>query len=285
MPEGSPKRSEGEKLKIENSIFMLVFSAIVPHPPVLIPSIGKENIKKLAKTQAGVEELKKRLEAAAPEVIIIFSPHGKSLPDSFAMNLSPSYSANFEEFGDFETKKSYKSDIRLVQELEESVNYVQKFPLVLTSEEKLDHGIAIPLQILTTNMDNLKIIPIYPSSGLDAKMHFALGSNLKDVIVNHGKRIAVIASGDLSHRLTEEAPAGFSKKGKEFDEKLIELITHKNAAGAVSLKEEIIEEAKECGLTSILILLGLMEKINYTPEIISYEGPLGVGYLVVDFKF
>ncbi|NQU83275.1 MAG: AmmeMemoRadiSam system protein B [Parcubacteria group bacterium] len=264
---------------------MLVFSAIVPHTPVLLPSIGKENLKKIAKTQVAIEELKKRLEAAAPETIIIISPHGKVLPDAFALNLSPTYSANFEEFGDFETKKVYKSDIRMIQEIEESVKYVQKFPLVLTSEEKLDHGAATPLEILTKNLENFSVIPVSPSSGLDAKTHFALGGNLKDVIVNHGKKIAVIVSGDLSHRLTENSPAGFSKKGKEFDDKIIELISHKNAAGAVSLNEELIDEAKECGLNPILILLGLMEKINYTPEILSYEGPLGVGYLVANFKF
>ncbi|MEA3272420.1 MAG: AmmeMemoRadiSam system protein B [Patescibacteria group bacterium] len=264
---------------------MLVFSAIVPHPPILLPKVGKENLKKLAKTQAAMEELKKRLEAAAPETIIIISPHGKVLPDAFALNLEPTYNADFEEFGNFETKKTYQGDLRLAQELQESLKYVQKFPVALTSEPKLDHGISIPLEILTNEMKEFRIIPVYPSSGLDSKMHFAFGGNLKDVIVNHGKKIAVIASGDLSHRLTQNAPAGFSPKGKEFDDKLIELISNKNAAGVVSLSGELVDEAKECGLNSILILLGLMEKINFTPEILSYEGPLGVGYLVANFKF
>lgn len=263
---------------------MLVFSAIVPHTPVLIPSIGKDNLKKIEKTRLAMKNLNKQLVASAPDVIVIISSHGKNLAEAFAINLVPNYTADFEEFGDFETKKSYKSDLMLIQEVQESLRYVQKLPVALTSEAKLDHGSTIPLQILTNGLENFRVIPVSPCNAFDKKTHFGLGSSLKDVIVNHGKRIAVIASGELSHRLTENAPAGFSKKGKEFDDKIIELISNKNAAGILNLNEELIDEAKECGLNSMLIILGLIEKINYTPEIISYEGPLGVGYLVVNFK-
>jgi AmmeMemoRadiSam system protein B len=263
---------------------MLVFSAIVPHPPVLLPRLDNENAKKLAKTSEALEKLRANLEAANPDAIIIFSPHGKNLADAFAMNLVPSYKANFEEFGDFETKNEYKSDIMLAQEIQESVHYVKKMPLAMTSDENLDHGITIPLELLAKNLKNTAIIPIYPSM-LDHKAHFDFGGRLKDVIVNHGKRIALIVSGDLSHRLTSDAPAGFSPKGKEFDEKIIELISHKNAVGTLNLDDEFVNEAKECGFHCILMLMGLMEKINYTPEILSYECPLGVGYMVANFKF
>ena len=98
------------------------------------------------------------------------------------------------------------------------------------------------------------------------------------------KKIAVIASGDLSHCVTKDAPAGYSPRGKEFDEKLVELITNKNITGILKIDQGLIEEAGECGLRSIMILLGLLERINYTPEILSYEAPFGVGYLVANFK-
>jgi hypothetical protein len=35
----------------------LVFAAIVPHPPLLIPSIGKEGIKKIDKTKRALEKM------------------------------------------------------------------------------------------------------------------------------------------------------------------------------------------------------------------------------------
>lgn len=45
-------------------------------------------------------------------------------------------------------------------------------------------------------------------------------------------------------------------------------------------------EAGECGLRSFSFLLGILEesKINWKPEVLSYEGPFGVGYLVANFR-
>jgi len=43
-------------------------------------------------------------------------------------------------------------------------------------------------------------------------------------------------------------------------------------------------EAGECGLRSICFMLGILDaaKIKWKANIISYEGPFGVGYLVAD---
>ena len=50
--------------------------------------------------------------------------------------------------------------------------------------------------------------------------------------------------------------------------------------------EEKYPQAGECGLRSFCFLLGILEKseLNWQPEILSYEGPFGVGYLVANFK-
>jgi MEMO1 family protein len=51
----------------------LVFAAISPHPPLLIPSIGKEAIKKIQKTKEALEKLEEDLYLSRPEIIIIIS--------------------------------------------------------------------------------------------------------------------------------------------------------------------------------------------------------------------
>lgn len=261
---------------------MLTFAAITPHPPILIPSIGKENTKRIKKTSEAMEELEKKLHAAKPDTIIIISPHGAILPDAFSVNLNPQYKSDLKEFGDVSTKMEFKANTSLafrIKELMEDKN----IPLVLGSEPTLDHGAAVPLYFLTKRTPNVSILPL-GYSFLDLKTHFNFGDFLKEIILNEEKKIAVIASGDLSHCLTKGAPAGYSPRGKEFDEKLVELITNKNTAGILNLDADLIEEAGECGLRSIVILLGLLERINYTPEVLSYEGPFGVGYLVANFK-
>jgi aromatic ring-opening dioxygenase LigB subunit len=98
-------------------------------------------------------------------------------------------------------------------------------------------------------------------------------------------KIAVIASGDLSHCLKEDGPYGFHPDGPKFDKTLIEGLKKKDTEKILKL-DDLYPEAAECGLRSFCFMLGILEAsgINYQPEILSYEGPFGVGYLVVNFK-
>ena len=73
-------------------------------------------------------------------------------------------------------------------------------------------------------------------------------------------------------------------KGKKFDKKLIEYLTKAKTAEILKMDREFIAEAGECGLKSIMILLGILNNINFLPQLLSYETPFGVGYLVMNFK-
>ena len=95
--------------------------------------------------------------------------------------------------------------------------------------------------------------------------------------------MAVIASGDRSHRLTLDAPAGYNPEGKKFDEEIVRLVGENNAEGIMNLDPAMIEAAGECGLRSIIMLMGALKGLDVTPEVLSYEGPFGVGYLVATF--
>lgn len=259
----------------------LVFSAISPHPPILIPSIGKENLEQITKTKEALANLERDLYAAKPDILIIISPHGHVNADHFTINLSDNFEINFEDFGDFSTKIPVKGDILLMTNDRERI--ATKSPVNIVSETKLDHGIGIPFYTLAQNLPHIKIIPIYFSL-LDNQSHLDFGKMLKEVIFSTEKRIAVIASADLSHCLTENAPAKFNPAGKEFDEKLIELLKTGDSQGVVNIDRKIIENAAECGLRSILILLGILNNINYEAKILSYEAPFGVGYLTANLE-
>jgi len=261
----------------------LVFSAITPHPPVLIPEIGKENLKKIKKTQAAMEQLEQIFYASKPESVLIISPHGKIFDDSFNFNLSPNYVASFKEFGDFGLELKFKSDFMSIQEIRAADETNKAVPIVLSSEPELDHGFSVPLYYLTQHLKNIPIIPI-TYSGLDYSQHFAFGQWLYRQLSRINKRFAVIASGDLSHKLTKDAPGGYSVEAKKFDQQLLKLIKNKDIQGILNIETELIKAAGECGLRSIIILFGILESINVQPEVLSYEGPFGVGYAVCNFQ-
>ncbi|MCX6742658.1 MAG: AmmeMemoRadiSam system protein B [Candidatus Parcubacteria bacterium] len=260
---------------------MIVFSAICPHPPILIPAIGKDNLDKIKNTVKALKNLETDLYASKPDVILVISPHGEIIPDAFSINLNSNYSADFEEFGDFTTKMEFKSSPMLVLHLKERVE--NQFPLVLSSADKLDHGASVPLFYLTKHLKDIEIIPLSYCL-LDYDKHFQFGQLLKKELVKSDKRVAIIASGDMSHVLTKDAPAGYSPKGAEFDAKLVSLLKRKDMRGILQLDHKLIEEAAECGLRSFLILLGIIEEYKFEVEVLSYEGPFGVGYLVANFK-
>lgn len=260
---------------------MLKFAAITPHPPIIIPNIGKENMGKLKKTQESFELLKKNLIKSEIETLIIISPHGPIQSDYFSINLSPDFNIKFENFGDLASKLELSGDIVLANQIWE--NTKTKTSVNLITAPDLDHGSGVPLFSLLNNLKNIKIVPIY-FSFLSLEEHFNFGKLINQEIKKSDKKIAVIASGDLSHRLTEDAPAGYSPKGAKFDNKLIELIKNKKTQEILELSPKLIDDAGECGLRSICILLGILDKTDYESQILSYEGPFGVGYLTANFK-
>ena len=258
----------------------IVYSAIVPHPPIIIPNIGKENVKKLDATVKSFERIQKELIKNEVDTIFIISPHGSVQSESFTLNLSPEFYCDFKNFGDLETRQTWAGNIGLAHRIREQLE--TKAPLQMTTEHELDHGSAIPLLLLTKELKNIKVIPLY-YSGLSDEAHFQFGQLLNRELIYNKDRIAVIASGDLSHRITKDAPAGYSPKGKKFDKKLIELLSKNKTEEILKMDPELISEAGECGLKSILILLGIINNIKHVPKLLSYEYPFGVGYLTMSF--
>jgi MEMO1 family protein len=259
----------------------LVFAAITPHPPILIPAIGKENLEKIDKTKLALERLEQELYSAKPDVIFVISPHGQLHHDYFTVNLCNEFNIDFEDFGNFSEKLKFKGDMVLFTVNKEEI--AQKNKLNIISEPKIDHGIGIPLYYLMKHLPETSIVPIYFSM-LDNQAHYEFGRSLKDMILKSDKRVAVIASADLSHCLTTESPAPYNPEGKIFDEKLIKIIENCDSLSLVNLDSKLIDSALECGLRSILVLFGIISDINCQPEILSYEYPFGVGYLTANFK-
>jgi len=272
------------KLKNINKI-MICFASICPHPPIIIPTIGGSELPKVKKTIEAMRKLAGVFAAAKPETVIIVSPHGPVQTDKMTITISENLSGNFGQFGDFETQMNFKNDPVLTKEIKKSAQ-IAGIPVDLIDLPQLDHGALVPLCFLTKNYPQVKLTPI-AFSFLDYQTHFKFGQILSKLLATSDKRFAIIASGDLSHRVTPDAPAGFSPRGKEFDEKLVELLKTGNVQGILNLDKDLIEEAGECGLRSIIILLGVLDGCqlsNANCQLLSYEAPFGVGYLVAKYS-
>jgi len=255
---------------------MICFAAISPHPPIIIPGIGTgEDLKSVQNTILAMERLRGDLEKAKPDTIIIISPHAPFEPDSFGINSAQALVGDLSDFG-LDEKLEFQNDPDIAREVEKKS--LEKKVNTHFYKSALDHGALVPLHYLAQRTKP-KLVHL-SFSGLDFLSHYRYGELIGKLLEDNSKRVAVIASGDLSHRLIPGAPAGYSPKGREFDQKLIEFLKGKEEKNILNLDLDFVSEAGECGLRSVIMLLGIIKFKDWHFDLFSYEGPFGVGYMV-----
>ena len=262
---------------------MICYAAFTPHSPLLLKSIGKENTEKLNATLSAMHLLGEELYASHPDVIVTISTHQRAHTDAFSVNLHDEYMIDFSEFGDLSTAGEFAPDLELITRIQE---FAQKenISFTLDSDARLDYGVGVPLSLLTQDHKKPRLVPV-SYSNLSPKAHVQFGRVLKDVFLSSKKRIAVIASGDLAHTLSSDAPAGFHPSGEIFDQSIIQSIEQLSLSQLLSMDPDILRDASESSYKSLLILFGIIDRMHVRPEILSYEHPFGVGELAVQFHF
>jgi MEMO1 family protein len=262
----------------------IVFSCLVPHPPIIVPDIGRGEERKISATSNSMEELVQLLARHQPDSVIIISPHGNYMNDAMGILTAPSSDGNLNSWGVHGLNLHFENDLELVELIHEYCKQ-QEIPLLSIGKTgyNLDHGVMVPLYFLHRALKGVPLVPL-TFSWLSLKTHFAFGQAINKAARESNKRVAIIASGDLSHRLIPGAPAGYDPAGKVFDEQLGKSLSKMDAQGILNYDPSLIEHAGECGLRSVVIMMGALEGLNVTPDILSYEGPFGVGYMVASFE-
>lgn len=255
---------------------MLVFAAITPHPPESIPGIGTpEDIEAVEKTLQSFDVLRQELERTDPDTLIIISPHGQLEPYSFVINSSSVLKGSFDKFG-LDDVFEYQNDIEFADKLA-FAGSMNEIPTHL-HESFLDHGALIPLYHLLKNI-HPKVIHL-SFSLMNYEQHYRYGEIIRCLIDKKvGNRIAVVASADLSHKLTPLSPAGYSPSAQIFDCNILHYLGANDEASIMKLHSEDTAEAAECGIRSIVMLLGILHGQKYEFNLLSYEFPFGIGYM------
>lgn len=256
---------------------MLMKAYVVPHPPIILPEVGKGEETKIQNTIDAMDKMAKEISELKPDTIIITSPHAPMYRDAFYVSGGDIARGNFRSFGAGEVEEEVKLDPELVELIEDG-----SLPLYSARAEDLDHGAIIPIRFIHKYYSDFKVV-LFGLSGLSAESHFKLGKKIKDAINSLGRRAVFIASGDLSHVLKADGPYGFEEEGPEFDRLIIDALSNADFSKLFSLPKRFTEKAAQCGLKSFQILSGALEDYNVEGKLYSYEGPFGVGYGVVGF--
>lgn len=262
---------------------------IFPHPPIMVEEVGKRETEKVRKTIQGALEAAERIAAIKPDTVVIITPHGTLLRDAMTVSSDERLEGSFFRFGAPEVRLRFDNDLELVDIIMEQADKREAFCVPMHEDVKktyrqdpgLDHGALVPLYFITREFSDFKLVHITYSL-LSREQHYKLGTAIREAVSALDRRVVVIASGDLSHRLTKDAPAGFDPRGEEYDRKYMELIKTGDVKGLMSISGSFLEQAGECAYNSTLVALGCMEGSGIKGEVLSYEGPFGVGYCVAE---
>lgn len=261
---------------------MLVFSAIAPHSPLLIPTIGKEHCGELTHTLDAYRTLEEHLYAAKPDTLVLISSHAAYYPDGFSCNIAPSYTGTLKEFGDHSTTVKAKGDSLFIDHLHRHMRETS-IPFSLMSEEKLDYGMTISLHFLQGHLPNLKIVPL-SISGLSNEEHVKFGQEVMQTIHDDTRRIALLACADLSHHANERSKHGVNEAGPAFERAVKSAVEQVNPAPLLALDQQTLVEAKQCSAQAISLLLGAIQHMHVKPTVLCYEAPFGVGLYTAEFE-
>jgi len=261
----------------------IVYSAIVPHSPLLLPTIGKDAYSTLQKTTDALATVRKAIEEKQVETLILLttSDEHKKHSSLFRILLPTEYTAEFTEFGDLMTTWSCPSDTVLAAEAKNDLARAE-IKTTFKSDSLLDYPAGVPLFTLVKE-GSLKIIVIQPAE-VDLQSLFAFGQILHSTFQSSQKRIACIASGDLAHcgkkKSTHEH---YAKTCLPFDYMFLDALQKKRPEPLLSFDYKGSEKLGACALPVTVVLHGMLDQIDWTVSVLSYEAPFGVGYAVVEF--
>lgn len=260
----------------------LVFTGVAPHPPIMVPEVGGDAIEQVQDSVDAMAELTRRIIASGAETVVLISPHAPLEADSFVAYEGHTIQANFARFRAPQTSFSVAVDEALLSDIR---SYAGNQGYLLTSlpDIELDHGTAVPLYFLLANGWHGKVVAL-GYSFLSNSDHLAFGSCIADAIKASGRRVAFVASGDLSHRLKPDAPAGYNPGAHAFDEQITAAIETSDLIKIASVDNNLRKLAGECGYRSLLVAIGATKHLAVNCELLNYEAPFGVGYMVAQLS-
>jgi aromatic ring-opening dioxygenase LigB subunit len=250
-------------------------AVLMCHAPIVIPALGRRDTLRCWRTTEAMAKAAAKLVASGAERVAVLSPHAPRHPRAFGYYGGAKLRGDFGHFGEPELAAGFEADEELPAAVAEREG-LSLMPL----KGSLDHGALVPLWFLDEAGWRGKVavfgFPMNPRPGDQREF----GAALQDALDSLGSPWALLASGDCSHRLLPGAPSGYDPRAKDFDQGLATLI--REGPGLAPSRElaALREVAGEDVLDSLEIASAALGEDRAGHELLSYEGPFGVGYLV-----
>ena len=257
---------------------------IVPHPPMIVPQVGKGSENQVLKTIQAYKAVAAEIAEIRPETIIVTSPHSVLYADYFHISPGDHATGDFGSFRAPEVSFRKHYDTELVKALS-AIAKAENFPAGTLGErdKHLDHGTMVPLYFVDQQYTDYSLVRI-GLSGLSLADHYTFGMLLRRAIEQTGRKVVLIASGDLSHKLQTYGPYGFAKEGPEYDARIMDVAGRAAFGEMLEFEETFCDKAAECGHRSFVIMAGALDGLAVEAKVYSHEDVTGVGYGICSFR-
>ena len=258
----------------------IVFSGIAPHPPIMVPGVGGTASEDVRGSIEAMAEFSRRIIETGARTVLLISPHAPLDRHAFVAYPGPQLYGDFAKFRAPAIRINSELDRELLHAVAQAAAEKKYEVLTLHDEvSELDHGTAVPLYFLDRNGWTGQVVALGYSFLTNAD-HLSFGECIRRAIDVVGTPVAVVASGDLSHRLKPGAPAGYNTNAHIFDEQVVDAIRLNMPGRIIDIDQNLRRTAGECGYRSMLVALGATRGLPEACDVLHYEAPFGVGYLV-----
>jgi AmmeMemoRadiSam system protein A/AmmeMemoRadiSam system protein B len=256
----------------------IVFAGIAPHPPIMVPEVGGDAAEEVRASINAMRDFTGRIIASGAETVVLISPHAPLEARAFVAYQEDELFGSFANFRAPETVVEAPLDEEMLTAIASAASG-KGYEVIGVKGYDLDHGTAVPLYFLQRNGWRGRVVAL-GYTFLSNQDHLSFGSCIREAADQRGKPVAFVASGDLSHRLKPGAPAGYDKDAHIFDEEIVAAIRTCAPERIIKMDQDLRKMAGECGYRSMLVALGATEGLASNCEVLSYEAPFGVGYMV-----
>lgn len=256
---------------------------MVCHPPLILPNIGRGEEKKIAEITKAYQQAADEIRKMDPDTIVIVSPHAPSYMDYIQLTAPAVSKGNMAQFRDPYDTFVIHNDLELVDEMEKLAK-AEGFPMGTLGQQNgdLDHGTMVPLYFISDLLDKKKVIRM-GIGGLSNLDHYHAGQILAKAASNLGRKVAVIASGDLSHCQKADSSYGYKACGPAYDQEIMKIMGDGDFLKLVEMPEKVADEAMVCGHKPFCVMAGSFDGYKPDSKALAHSAEFGVGYGIATY--
>ena len=288
----------------------IIAGCLAPHPPHLVYAQNPGQNEPEAKGTGawsplleGYEALRSSLEASDFDVLIIHTPHWKTVvghhflgvPTFKDLSVDPIFPNLFRFHYDL------RVDVELAQEIADQANERGLVTSMMRNPDfRVDYGTITSCHLSYPKWDKPLVVlssaspySYYSHDVGDAQM-LALGEATRVAVEKSGKRAVLLASTSLSHRHFTDEPEDpedprfesiYNGNQAAWDAHILELFRRGDCERVLAEMPDFIEQAiSECREGSLTWLLGALGVPDYPAKIHGYGSVIGTGNAIVEWS-